>query len=228
LATRGKKKTLKNKKINKKNKKIKPSKAPKIKKPRPLNKPGTANRSRLSLQNDKTEETYEVKKASEDQQKSMQKVIKILGDSNVRQNLIEIGGENALAIVRNFYGNHSDEEIAKKLKIKISDVRATLNKLHNEGLVNYMREKDSETGWYSYSWSLNQDRMIRWASTQTNKLNSMNGENNEEYYFCPACGMSTITNFESAVNVEFKCERCSRLLEFIDEKKMNELYEKSK
>ncbi|MFH0885395.1 MAG: hypothetical protein V1861_06830 [Candidatus Micrarchaeota archaeon] len=163
-----------------------------------------------------------------DTEKFMQKVGRILGDSNVRQDLIEIGGENALAIVRNFYGNHSDEELAKKLKIKISDVRATLNKLHNEGLVNYIREKDSETGWYSYSWSLNHERMERWATTHTAKLNAVTSESGVEYYFCPTCGTSSITNFESAANVDFRCDRCNRLLEFIDEKKMAGLFEKQK
>ncbi len=158
----------------------------------------------------------------------MQKIGKILSDSHVRQDLIEIGGENALAIVRNFYGNHSDEELAKKLKIKISDVRATLNKLHNEGLVNYIREKDSETGWYSYSWSLNHERMERWASSHTAKLGVFGGEEGGDFYFCPACGTSSIANFESAAIIDFRCERCNKLLEFIDEKKMHELFEKQK
>lgn len=166
-------------------------------------------------------------KPSEEEIRVRQQIAAILGDAAVRQTLIEIGGENALAIVRNFYSNHSDEELAKKLKIKISDVRATLNKLHNEGLVNYMREKDSETGWYSYSWSLNQERIQKWADTQTNKLHILCGENGGENYFCPACGMSTITDFESASNWEFRCERCNRLLEFIDEKRMTELVEKA-
>ncbi|MCI0504448.1 hypothetical protein L0Y65_07135 [Candidatus Micrarchaeota archaeon] len=157
----------------------------------------------------------------------MRQVGKILGDSNVRQDLIEIGGENALAIVRNFYGNHSDEELAKRLKIKISDVRATLNKLHNEGLVNYIREKDSETGWYSYSWSLNQSRMEKWATSHTARPGAISNESGQEFYFCPTCGASSITNFESAANIEFRCERCNRLLEFIDDKKMNELFEKN-
>jgi transcription initiation factor TFIIE subunit alpha len=164
----------------------------------------------------------------QEEKEHLQRVSRILADASVRQNLIGIGGENALAIVRNFFGNHSDEELAKKLKIKISDVRATLNKLHNEGLVNYIREKDSETGWYSYSWSLNQDRMEKWASDQSLRLSSLGGDSGVEYYFCPTCGTSSITNFESASDCGFKCERCSRMLEFIDEKKMIELHEKSK
>jgi len=88
-----------------------------------------------------------------------------------------------------------------------------------------MREKDSETGWYSYSWSLNHDRMQRWATSQTNKLNSL-CEDDGQYYFCPSCGMSSISNFEAASNWEFRCESCNRLLEFIDDKKMNELMDK--
>jgi len=148
------------------------------------------------------------------------KITAILADSRVRQMLIELGGENALAIIRNFYGNHSDDELSKKLKLKISDVRATLNKLHNEGLVNYIREKDSETGWYSYSWSLNIPRMERWAGSQSLKIGDLVGS---QYYFCPTCGESSITNFDSAAEDDFRCERCNKLLDFIDEKKLNEL-----
>ncbi|VVC02734.1 Transcription factor E [Candidatus Bilamarchaeum dharawalense] len=166
-----------------------------------------------------------LKLRQQEEQKKMQNVVKILSDAGVRQNLIEIGGENALAMVRSFYGNHSDEDLAKKLKIKISDVRATLNKLHNEGLVNYIREKDSETGWYSYSWSLNHDRIEKWATIQSSRIGL---NESSDYYFCPSCGASSIINFESASGVDFRCERCNRLLEFIDEKKLNELYEKMK
>ncbi|MFN7991846.1 MAG: hypothetical protein U0R44_06865 [Candidatus Micrarchaeia archaeon] len=183
---------------------------------------------------DKAEKEMRIREAElaqkklEMEKKHVQNISRILADSSVRQNLIGIGGENALAIVRNFYGNHSDEELAKKLKIKISDVRATLNKLHNEGLVNYIREKDSETGWYSYSWSLNHDRMERWATIQSTRISSLENDSGIQYYFCPHCGTSSITNFESAASTEFRCERCNRMLEFIDDKKMTELHEKSK
>jgi transcription initiation factor TFIIE subunit alpha len=150
----------------------------------------------------------------------VEKITAILADSRVRQMLIELGGENALAIIRNFYGNRSDEELSKTLKLKISDVRATLNKLHNEGLVNYIREKDSDTGWYSYSWSLNIMRMERWAGSQSLKVGDLV---DSQYYFCPSCGESSITNFDSAAEDDFRCERCNKLLDFIDEKKLNEL-----
>ncbi|MBI5222919.1 hypothetical protein HY990_00700 [Candidatus Micrarchaeota archaeon] len=162
--------------------------------------------------------------ADEPKKEEMKKITTILADSQIRQRLIELGGENAIAIVRNFYGNYSDDDIAKKLQLKISDVRATLNKLHNEGLVNYLREKDNETGWYSYSWSINVMRVERWAGEHLK--NTMNYQTDQEYYFCPACGTPSILNFESAMTAQFKCERCDKNLEFIDEKRMTEIYGK--
>lgn len=215
------KKSRKHSKVKKASKskpslKAKPKKAPKPK----LTKAESARAAeRLKVEMERQEKLRALKM----QEEILAKLTKVLADSTVRQNLIGIGGENALAIVRSFLGNQSDEELAKKLKIKISDVRATLNKLHNEGLVNYIREKDSETGWYSYSWSLNHNRIEKWASTQLSRLNATGGS---EFYFCPSCGASSITNFESAAGSEFRCERCNRLLEFIDEKKMMELHEK--
>jgi len=168
-----------------------------------------------------------VKVPTAEQKIEMKKIVGILRDAYIRQTLIEVGGENALAIVRNFYGDNSDEELAKKLKIKISDVRATLNKLHNEGLVNYIRQKDSETGWYSYSWSLNHGRMKKWASDQTNKIMNAGNEGSENYY-CPSCGTSTISSFEDAVVGDFRCTQCNRMLEFLDKEKMIEIYERKR
>lgn len=213
-----------------------PMKKAKIRRAKPMAKLKKATPKPLKkkpLRKEKKEEfeersvTKTPKKPTEEDRQKVEKVAIILADSSVRQMLIELGGENALAIIRNFYGNHSDEDMAKKLKLKISDVRATLNKLHNEGLVNYIREKDSETGWYSYSWSLNLQRIERWANTQAGKL-GMFRNGGGDYYFCTSCGTSTITDFESAANDDFRCERCNKLLEFIDEKKMLELYEKRK
>jgi len=150
----------------------------------------------------------------------LEELHRILSDAYVRQMLIEIGGENALEIVRHFHGNHSDEQLAKDLTLRISDVRATLNRLHNEGLVQYAREKDSETGWYSYSWSLNMDRIVRWVGDATRKGTGANAEGND-YYFCPGCGLGSIVGFEIASTKEFRCDKCNKSLEFIEEERFS-------
>lgn len=174
----------------------------------------------------KIEEKMEQKQPAQKMSPEMKATSKILQEAYIRQTLIELGGENALAIIRNFYNNHSDEELAKKLKIKISDVRATLNKLHNFGLVNYNRQKDNETGWYSYSWSLNHDKMAKWASDQSSKLEAV--EDGNVRYYCPSCGEASIIDFENASTEGFKCGQCERMLEFLDKEKMIELYERKR
>jgi len=150
----------------------------------------------------------------------LEELHRILSDAYVRQMLIEIGGENALEIVRHFNGNHSDEQLAKDLTLRISDVRATLNRLHNEGLVQYAREKDSETGWYSYSWSLNMERIVRWVGEATRK-GAGSGREGNEFYFCPGCGLGSIVAFEAASNKEFRCDKCNKSLEFIEEERFS-------
>jgi transcription factor E len=146
----------------------------------------------------------------------------ILSNSYVRQMLIEVGGENALAIIRSFNGNHSDEQLSKDLKLKISDVRATLNRLHNEGLVRYVREKDNETGWYSYSWSLNRARIEKWIGDMTRQNSAMYNSNGAEYYFCRECGIESVVKFEIASEKEFRCPDCNKLLEFLEDGKAEE------
>jgi transcription factor E len=150
-------------------------------------------------------------------------VSEILSRPIIRELLVDVGGENAIAIIRNFEKSTSDEDIAKNLKIKISDVRASLNKLNNEGFVLYNRYKDSETGWYSYSWYLDKIRMERWAEGHTKKFEGANHGSNEEFYVCPFCGVSTILGFEAATDKGFKCDICNKPLEFLDEEKMQRL-----
>jgi transcription factor E len=214
----------KRKKAAKKTVKVKKAVKKPVKKKRPMPKKPSVKKSKVSK---KAEVKIEKKPRlpTSEQIQDMKRISGILGDAYIRQVLIEVGGENALAIVRNFYGNHSDEELAKKLKIKISDVRATLNKLHNEGLVNYARQKDNETGWYSYSWSLNHTRMEKWATDQAGKINGEGGGDGEKYY-CPSCGASTITQFEEAMSGDFRCAHCNRMLEFLDSNKMAEIFER--
>lgn len=170
------------------------------------------------------------KQITVEQKEELEHLHRILSDAYVRQLLIEVGGESALEIVRHFYGSHSDEELAKRLELRISDVRATLNKLHSKGLVYYAREKDSETGWYSYSWSLNKDRIVKWVAECAGKGNGTGCENGNEYYICPTCGIGSIVGFEAASDKEFRCHRCNKSLEFIEEERfaaINQLMRKS-
>lgn len=155
--------------------------------------------------------------------KNLEKINGILTSAFARQSLVNLAGENSLAIIRNFDKNVSDDDISKKLKLKISDVRATLNKLHGAGLVTYLRDKNSETGWYSYTWMASADKIDRWIAErlEERRLNASSG--GEEHYFCASCGINSIHTFESAYGCFFKCNLCSKDLEFLDDVKREEL-----
>jgi transcription factor E len=151
-------------------------------------------------------------------------VSRILSEAYTRHLIIEAAGEHALEIVRRFSNNSSDEDISKKLKIKISDVRAALNKLHSLGIVEYSRQKNSETGWFHYFWYLNVDKMNNWVNARIEKESHANDFKEGEHYFCPRCGGVAIYEFASATDMGFRCPTCTTSLEFLSEEKSKELF----
>jgi len=95
--------------------------------------------------------------------------LSVLASANARQQLIEMGGENTIDVIREFDRDMSDEEIAKKTGIRASDVRVVLNRLHNYGLFSYTRVRDRDSGWYSYIWKMSEGRLGDFAKTFENR-----------------------------------------------------------
>ncbi|MFP3950418.1 MAG: hypothetical protein ACLFUZ_05010, partial [Candidatus Micrarchaeia archaeon] len=227
------------KKSSKKKKAKTPSKKPKVKRSaaRSAVRKAVAKRgSKKKTQKRKAKATPKTKKPAAPEMREKKpgaperkpldkgEISRLLSDAYARHVIIEAGGEHALEIVRGFSNNTSDEEISKKLKIKISDVRATLNKLHSLGIVEYSRYKDSETGWFSYFWCLNTGRMKTWVNEKVEEELRNFDFSDGEYYFCPSCGGSSIHDFVSASDYGFRCPACSSTLDFLSEEKAQTLF----
>ncbi len=72
-------------------------------------------------------------------------------------------GESAAGIVDLLHKKKNVNEflIAKKLKLTINQTRNILYKLADEGLVSFVRKKDSKKGgWYTYFWTLNSGKSL--------------------------------------------------------------------
>src|SRR3989338_1121330 len=72
-------------------------------------------------------------------------------------------GQGATNIVDLLYDKKNINEffIAKKLKLTINQTRNILYKLSYEGLVTFVRKKDSKKGrWYTYFWTLNLEKSL--------------------------------------------------------------------
>ena len=148
---------------------------------------------------------------------------KLLGNKHVRNLLMELAGEKALKVAGELTEPMSDEELAGAAKIKLSETRAVLNKLHAAGVANYSRTRNSE-GWYTYTWALEltrakrimDERGVREKAALMARL-----AESGEFYSCPRCFERTQArmNFEQAVEAEFKCPECLEMLQYVNAKK---------
>lgn len=133
----------------------------------------------------------------------------------------EISGPQGLKIVKTIGEGATDERIEKSTKLKLSVIRSVLNVLHDHGIVEYTREKNMTTGWFTYTWKVNMNRAMsnflthkkREYETIRDKL-SANGEQTM-IYKCPK-GCSSALFFDDAQRTDFSCPTCSARLRFSD------------
>jgi len=146
----------------------------------------------------------------------------LLGEASMRSWLIRSVGENSIHVIREFETQMSDEEIAQKSGIRASEVRVVLNKLHSFGLATYVRNRDRNSGWYSYIWKLNNEHI-----PQVLEQIKQEGEgatvvevpdDGKEHYGCVVCGPSKRFDFDQASGLQFRCDRCGQNLQFLEHK----------
>jgi len=135
--------------------------------------------------------------------------------------LINNGGELAIQLTNKYYNSNgfSDEDAAKKLKIKVTEVRTALNRLHYKGIVEYIRKKNKNTGWYSYTWKFNTQKILEYLiKDKEEEINKLRLEiNNMQDYCFFSCkkGCSEFV-FEIASQYNFICPDCGKEMSSLD------------
>jgi transcription initiation factor TFIIE subunit alpha len=144
-----------------------------------------------------------------------------LADEHVRNLILEIAGEKALAVAAALEEPLSDEDLASSCKIKVSEVRAVLNKLHSYGLTSYERTRDKESGWYSYIWRLSFGDLNKILERKKGVAVIGGGEESFDFYTCSSCkkGEGVMIPFEVAFENRFKCLDCGAPLIFVEKAK---------
>ncbi len=149
---------------------------------------------------------------------------KVLENMHVRNLLVELAGEKALKVAGEMVEPLSDEDIARRAGIKISDIRAVLNKLHAAGIAAYDRTRNDE-GWYTYTWRMSVDGAMkvletRKAQEKQNAQEKLCLESAVDFYKCPNCyaRVGTKLSFEQAVEAGFRCPDCSEMLRYVEKK----------
>ncbi|MDO8627847.1 MAG: hypothetical protein Q7K42_05240 [Candidatus Diapherotrites archaeon] len=156
----------------------------------------------------------------------MTKKVNITDLSIVQEYLRTLGGEDIITLIKICQQKKKkvkDEEIGQKMKnLKITEIRALLNKLHFKGISDYSKKRDGRSGWYNYTWEIKCNRLAALVKTEQEealeKLEKRMGfEEEHEFFTCKkACDNLA---FEIAAEYNFKCPKCGESMDVADKNK---------
>ena len=140
----------------------------------------------------------------------------------LKEIVVSVVGNVGLKIVDLLYGQKNVNEflIAKKLGLTINQTRNVLYKLADEGLVSFIRKKDSKKGgWYTYFWTLNSGKSLGKLRDKLEKLISESKEKLSlrragRFYICKNCHIEY--NEEQALLNNYVCPECGETVDLKD------------
>ena len=143
----------------------------------------------------------------------------------ISQELLKsIGGIMAVELVKICEGKRkrvTDEELAKKLGMKVTEVRTVLNRLHFRGIASYNKEKNKKTGWYSYTWNIKIPRITELlAERYIAKIKNLEEKKSmeENYVFFNCKNQCENLPFEIAAEYQFRCPECGESMAPLENK----------
>lgn len=141
---------------------------------------------------------------------------------NLEENsiLLETVGEEGLDVVRCLLDREeTDEAMSEKTGLRLNTVRKILYKLYDYRLASYVRTKDKEIGWYTYTWKLNLDKMadillVKRKNVLHELHERLEFERNHVFFSCTSDSVKF--SFDTASECNFKCPTCNSALEYVD------------
>ncbi|MCX6801469.1 MAG: hypothetical protein NTZ73_04765 [Candidatus Diapherotrites archaeon] len=146
-----------------------------------------------------------------------------------------VGGQDAATLVKLCEKNRkgtTDEEISKKMKLRVTEIRTILNKLHYRGIAEYQKTRNPKTGWYNYTWEIKKKRIANLIIEQQNEVlerlaKKKNLETEYSLFDCIKC--SERAPFEIAAEYNFICPNCGNSMESANNpKRIKEINSKMK
>ena len=159
--------------------------------------------------------------------------------TDTSENIVEvvkmIFGEVHAKVVKVMMENEGkemrDEEIAKKIGMRVNEVRRVLYELHNKQIATYRKVIDPSTRWYTYYWKLNTENIYTLIKRRKRRViellkQRLEYERNNTFFKCTKGERCPIVTFDVAMEHYFKCPTCGAPLEQFDNSKIIELLEK--
>jgi transcription initiation factor TFIIE subunit alpha len=134
--------------------------------------------------------------------------------------LLETVGEEGLDVVQCLLDKEeTDEKISEETGLRLNTVRKILYRLYDYRLASYVRTKDKDIGWYTYTWKLNLTRM---SDIMMVRKKHLIGELHEmldferDHVFFRCCSDAMKYSFDAATETGFRCPSCDSALEYVD------------
>lgn len=146
--------------------------------------------------------------------------ILLIGNPEADSILLETVGEEGLDVVQCLIDKEeTDENISETTGLRLNTVRKVLYKLYDNRLASYVRTKDREIGWYTYTWKLDLGKMTDIVQVRKkNVLDELNRrlefEKNHVFFSCNDDDLKF--SFDKATESSFRCPNCDSQLEFVD------------
>ncbi len=124
-----------------------------------------------------------------------------------------------------------DEEIARRLGVRINDVRRVLYQLHNNQIVSYRKVMDPNTRWYTYFWKLNVNNIYALIRRRKRRVleilkQRLEYERANTFFKCTSGKGCPVVTFDVAMEHYFRCPVCGAPLEQFDNSKIIRFLEK--
>jgi len=108
-------------------------------------------------------------------------------------------------------GEVTDEELAEELGLELNDVRRALFILYENDLASYRRLRDEDSGWLTYLWTFEYDKIPEKLEEEMYRLLDALEERDQyerdnEFYLCEVCGIRF--EFGEAMDFGFECPEC--------------------
>ncbi len=127
---------------------------------------------------------------------------------------------------------HTDDRLAARMNTKVNEVRRMLNVLNGYGITKYDINKDGK-GWLTFRWYLDRDKLSAFNTALLEKQNGQKvslQENCNDFFYCTSCydNQKLILPFDSAYELNFKCEGCGKIFGVLNKEQANAMFSSEK
>jgi len=124
------------------------------------------------------------------------------------------GGEDATEVIKALQKlvEAADDEIAKEADLSLNIVRKVLYKLYDHSLITCTRERNDQTGWYTFRWQIQRSQLDAFIRIKKRRIleklrTRLKFEKEHSFFICKKCPDVRVT-FEEAIETAFRCGKC--------------------